>query len=134
MKDAAGSLLDHLMDMNNTPEPRMPRVENLEFLDLMGVILSLHGAPAPEPGLSHAAANLPGGLWICGRSALPIGCASPASRASSKGGEMLTFVHIPTGTTVNKAIDVDASKSRGVAPAIAPTMIGAEIATGGATP
>src|SRR5215470_4658174 len=29
------------MDMNNTPEPRMPRVENLEFLDLMGVILSL---------------------------------------------------------------------------------------------
>jgi len=41
VKDAAGSLLDHLMDMNNTPEPRMPRVENLEFLDLMGVILSL---------------------------------------------------------------------------------------------
>ena len=66
------------------------------------------------------------GLWICGRSALPTGCASPASRASSEGGEMLTFVHIPTGTTVNKAIDVDASKSRGVAPAIAPTMIGAD--------
>jgi len=33
-------LLDHLMDMNNTPEPRMPLVENLEFLDLMGVISS----------------------------------------------------------------------------------------------
>jgi hypothetical protein len=28
------------MDMNNTPEPRMPPVENLEFLDLMGVISS----------------------------------------------------------------------------------------------
>ena len=41
VKDAAGSLLDHLMDMNNAPEPRMPRVENLEFLDLMGVISSL---------------------------------------------------------------------------------------------
>ena len=40
MKDAAGSLLDHLMDMNDTPEPRMPQVENLEFLDLMGVISS----------------------------------------------------------------------------------------------
>jgi len=40
-------------------------------------------------------------LWICGRSALPTGCASPASRASSEGGEMLTFAHIPTGTTVN---------------------------------
>ena len=28
------------MDMNNTPEPTMPQVENLEFLDLMGVISS----------------------------------------------------------------------------------------------
>jgi hypothetical protein len=43
---------------------------------------------------------------------------------------MLTFAHIPTGTTVNKAINVDASKSR----ATAPTMIGADIETGGATP
>jgi len=41
MKDAAAAVLDHLMDMNNTPEPRMPRVKNLEFLDLMGVISSL---------------------------------------------------------------------------------------------
>ena len=32
-------------------------------------------------------------LWICGRSALPTGCASPASRASSEGGEMLAFAH-----------------------------------------
>src|SRR5215472_17118573 len=39
-KNAAGSLFDHLMDMNNTPEPRMPLVENLEFLNLMGVISS----------------------------------------------------------------------------------------------
>ena len=38
MKDAAGSLLDHLMDMNNPSEPRMPRVEDLKLLDLMGVI------------------------------------------------------------------------------------------------
>jgi putative transposase len=74
------------------------------------------------------------GLWICGRSALPTGCASPASRASSEGREMLTFAHIPTGTTVNKAIHIDASKSGGVAPATAPTMIGADIETGGATP
>jgi hypothetical protein len=47
---------------------------------------------------------------------------------------MLTFAHIPTGATVNKAIDVDDSKSRGVAPATAPTMIGADIEAGGATP
>jgi hypothetical protein len=42
---------------------------------------------------------------------------------------MLTFTHIPTGTTVNKAIHVDASKGRGVAPATAPTIIGADIET-----
>src|SRR5215510_9122173 len=48
-------------------------------------------------------------LWICGRSALPTGCAFPASRASSEGGEMLAFAHIPTGTPVNRAIHIDAS-------------------------
>jgi hypothetical protein len=47
---------------------------------------------------------------------------------------MLTLAHIPTGTTVNKAIVIDASKSRSVAPATAPTMIGADIETGGTTP
>jgi hypothetical protein len=47
---------------------------------------------------------------------------------------MLTFAHIPTGTTVDKAIDVDDSKGRGVAPATALTMIGADIETGTATP
>ena len=45
------------------------------------------------------------GLWICGRSALPTGSASPASRASSEGGEMLAFAHIPTGTTANRGFD-----------------------------
>src|SRR5205823_10793301 len=74
------------------------------------------------------------GLWICGRSAVPTGCASPASRASSESRQMLAFAHIPTGTTVNKTIDVDDSKSRGVVPATAPTMIGADIETGRATP
>jgi hypothetical protein len=44
------------------------------------------------------------------------------------------FAHISTGTTVDKAIDVDDSKSRGVAPATALTMIGADIETGGAAP
>src|SRR4029077_11868419 len=44
------------------------------------------------------------GLWTCGRSALPTGCASPASRASSESREMLAFAHIPTGTTTNKWI------------------------------
>ena len=74
------------------------------------------------------------GLWICGRSALPTGGPSPASGASSGSGERLTLAHIPTGTTVNKTIDVDDSKTRGVAPATAPTMIGADIETGRATP
>jgi hypothetical protein len=35
-------------------------------------------------------------LWICGRSASPTGCASPASRASSESGEMLAFAHMPS--------------------------------------
>jgi hypothetical protein len=59
------------------------------------------------------------GLWICGRSAAPTGCASPASRASSKSREMLAFAHIPTGTTANTGSDLDDWKSRTVAAASA---------------
>jgi putative transposase len=73
------------------------------------------------------------GLWICGRSALPTGCASPASRASSESGQMLAFAHIPTGTAANKGFDIDEVKGRIAAPASAMTAIGADIETGGAT-
>ena len=74
------------------------------------------------------------GLWICGRSALPTGCASPASRASSEGGETLAFAHIPTGAAANKGFDTDAVNSRLVEPAVALTAIGPDIETGRATP
>jgi putative transposase len=74
------------------------------------------------------------GLWVCGRSALPTGCASPASRASSESGEMLAFAHIPTGAAANKGFDIDEVKGRIAAPASAMTAIGADIETGGATP
>jgi len=74
------------------------------------------------------------GLWIYGRSALPTGSASPASRASSESGEMLAFAHIPTGAKANKGFDIDEVKSRIVKPAIAPAAIGAEIEIGRATP
>src|SRR5438477_6932281 len=47
------------------------------------------------------------GLWICGLWALPTGHATPTSRASSEGGEMLAFAHIPTGTAANQAFDID---------------------------
>jgi hypothetical protein len=57
----------------------------------------------------------------------------PVSRASSGDEEALTFAHIAPGTTVNNAIDIDALKSRGVALATAPTIMGADIETGGAT-
>src|SRR5947209_3245375 len=73
-------------------------------------------------------------LWICGRLALPTGCASPASRAGSESGEMLAFAHIPTGATANKGIDMEDLRSRIVAPAVAQTAIGAGIEIGGATP
>ena len=74
------------------------------------------------------------GLWICGRSALPTGSASPACRASSEGGEMLAFAHIPTGTAANKGFDIDEIEGRSIAPAIALTAIGADIEIGRATP
>jgi putative transposase len=73
-------------------------------------------------------------LWICGRSALPTGCASPASRASSESGEMLAFAHIPTGTTPSKGVDIDEVKIRSITQAVAPTVIGADIEIGRATP
>jgi putative transposase len=72
------------------------------------------------------------GLWICGRSALPTGCASPASRASSESGEMLAFAHIPTDTT-NHGFDIDEVNRRRGKPAVAPA-IGADIKTGRVTP
>jgi putative transposase len=74
------------------------------------------------------------GLWICGRSALPTGSASPASRVSSESGEMLAFAHIPTGITASKGFDIDEVKIRSIAPAVAPTAIGADIEIGRATP
>jgi len=75
-----------------------------------------------------------GGLWICGRSALPIGGASPASRASSESQEMLAFAHIPTGATANKGLDLDEVEDRLAASASAITASGADIETGRATP
>jgi putative transposase len=73
------------------------------------------------------------GLWICGRSAMPTGCASPASRASSENGEMLAFAHIPTGTATNNEFDIDEMNSRHLEPAVA-SAIGADIETGRVTP
>ena len=64
---------------------------------------------------------------------MPTGSASPASRASSEGGEILAFAHIPTGATANKGFDIDKVNSRIIAaPASALTTSGADI--GGATP
>jgi hypothetical protein len=71
------------------------------------------------------------GLWICGRSASPTGCASPASRASSEGGEMLAFAHIPTGATANEGFNIDEVNNRFAEPAVALTATGADIETAG---
>jgi putative transposase len=57
--------------------------------------------------------------WICGRSALPTGCA---------------FAHIPTGTTANHGIEVDEEKEGNDAMTVAPGAIGAEMEIGRATP
>jgi putative transposase len=74
------------------------------------------------------------GLWVCGRSALPTGSASPASRASSESAEMLAFAHIPTGAIADKGFDIDGVKSRIVKPAIAVAASGADIEISRATP
>jgi putative transposase len=58
------------------------------------------------------------GLWICGRSASPTGCASPASRASSEGEEMLAFAHISTGATANEGFNIDEVNNRFAEPAV----------------
>ena len=69
------------------------------------------------------------GLWICGRSASPTGCASPASQASLESREMLAFAHIPTGTTAINGLNIDGVEDKTVI-----TAIGADIETGRATP
>ena len=74
------------------------------------------------------------GLWICGRSALPTVCASPASQASSETGEMLAFAHTPTGTTASTKIDHEEVRGKITEPVVAPSAIGADIAIGRATP
>src|SRR5437588_1680187 len=74
------------------------------------------------------------GLWICGRSASPTGCASPAFRASSEGGEMLAFAHIPTGATANEGFNINEMNNRFAEPAVALTATGADIETGRVTP
>src|SRR5947209_20365694 len=50
------------------------------------------------------------GLWICGRSALPTGCASAASRASSEGGEMLASPTYPQAPQPTKDLILMKSK------------------------
>ena len=57
--------------------------------------------------------------WICGRSALPTGCA---------------FAQIPTGKTTYHRIDVDEEEERSDAMTVAFGAIGAETEIGRATP
>jgi putative transposase len=73
-------------------------------------------------------------LWIWGRSAVPTGSASPASRANSESGEMLAFAHIPTGTTANSHSDDDDGRCGIVVAAVAQTATGAEINIGRVSP
>jgi hypothetical protein len=58
----------------------------------------------------------------------------PRSRASSEGGEMLAFAHIPTGATANTGFNIDEVNNGCLGHAGALTAIGADIETGGATP
>src|SRR5260370_9805561 len=56
-----------------------------------------------------------------------------ASRASSEGGEMPAFAHIPTGAAANKRFNIDELKSRLIEPAVPLTALQAQIETNTAT-
>jgi putative transposase len=102
----------------------------------IGAWLSFYNDERPHQSLGYRTPRQihQEGLWICGRSALPTGCASPACRASSERGEMLAFAHIPTGTATNKGFDIDDVDGKLVEPAVASTAIGADVKTGRVTP
>ena len=102
----------------------------------IGAWLSFYNDERPHQSLGYRTPRqiYQEGLWICGRSALPTGCASPACRASSERGEMLAFAHIPTGTATNKGFDIDDVDGKLVEPAVASTAIGADVKTGRVTP
>jgi putative transposase len=102
----------------------------------IGAWLSFYNDERPHQSLGYRTPRqiYQEGLWICGRSALPTGCASPACRASSERGEMLAFAHIPTGTATNKGFGIDDVDGKLVEPAVASTAIGADVKTGRVTP
>jgi len=102
----------------------------------IGAWLDFYNEERPHQSLGYRTPRqiYQAGLWVCGRSALPTGGASPASRAGSESGEMLAFAHIPIGSTARKELDIDQVKGRTVASAVAATAIGADIETGRATP
>jgi putative transposase len=102
----------------------------------IGAWLSFHNEERQHQSLGYRTPRqiYQEGLWIYGRSALPTGCASPASRASSESSEMLAFAHIPTGTATNHRFDIDEVNGRLVKPAVASTAIGGGIETGRVTP
>ena len=102
-------------------EPRVPRSYGR-------YLVALYNAERQHQSLGYRTPRqiYQEGLWICGRSALPTGCASPTSRASSESGEMLAFAHIPSGATANKEFQIDEVRGRVAAPpASAMTAIGA---------
>jgi putative transposase len=73
-------------------------------------------------------------LWVCGRSASPTGCASPASpRKLGKPGNARLRPHLH-GATASNGLDIDEVKDKTVIPATMAIAVGADIETGRATP
>jgi len=69
------------MDMNNMPDPRMPPIKNLEFLDLVGVISSPCTTPSGRTAASatcrqsttsSAASRHRNGTGRCAQSRAPV--------------------------------------------------------------
>ena len=145
-KRAQAAKADNESAANAVAEPQNPALEpyedpegldaDVKLMAGIGAWLEFYNTERQHQSLGYRTPQrvYQEGPWICGRSALPTGCASPASRASSESREMLAFDHIPTGTTTNQGFDIDEVNGRLVQTAVAPTAAGDDIETGRVTP
>jgi hypothetical protein len=102
----------------------------------IGTWLSFYNDERPHQSLGYRTPRqiYQEGLWVCGRSALPTGCASALPEPARKAGKCSPSPTLPTGTATNDEFEIDEVSCRRVEPAVAPTAIGADIETARVTP
>src|SRR3984893_17431249 len=126
------------MDMNNPSEPRMPRVEDLKLLDLMGVISSLYtitSASIRALGTArYSNSKRRAYEYVDDRLRRPAAL-PPLPEPARKAGKCSPSPTHPQAPQPTKDLILMMKwNGRLVEPAVALTAIGAEIKTGRATP